>query len=582
MLDDIDEINFTFKQYQNQKQNAVLDPKKAWDIYAIKNSKMLLTPPEQQIYEDYVKYKGNSSVLADITRRYDDLLNFTKKNLLFASMTWHASNFADNMMKSYLELGFDNILKGNTLKNLLNGNAKDFFNLARGKNIATKNADLIEAAEMGLVDSNMFKFFDDASSKSFMEGKPLDPRMGKTSVDPTTGTITQNTAGLSSSVVKDRLTDEDITKFITGPQRPDFVDQALTGIKDAAGKAFGGTISNAARSAVDMAKPILERGNKVYEEILNISQGLGSSIENTGKLSFYVRAREKLMGSPTYKQIAADQSEDAAREWAKKSAADWTKKTFFDYTEKPYVDIVASRAVPFFRFYRKNLSYWLDAFTDPAKMSRLASLDSIRQNIGSPLEPSDEFTASKRILDNAPRSLGEDETGTRRYLISPKLSYVDALNVLDFGGGESGSRAAPLIRGLMDLMQGYDSFSKKPLYPSDYPGGIKDMYGRGLQYTLFPGFTTDTEGNPVATSDFGVALDKIRQSTMPTPVLDQLSSLVNKVVTDRMGPGQATANLLLPLQQVDVTPLQASRTARRNVKDVRNSARQKLRIEEQE
>jgi hypothetical protein len=600
---DIDEINFNFKQYKNQKPSALTDIEKAWDVYAIKNAKQLLTPDEKQIYEDFVKYKGNSGVINDIARRYDDLLNFTKKNMLYGSLSWHATNFADNMMKGYMELGFTNVIKDNGLKNLLNGTTKDFFNLARGKNITTTNQDLIEAAELGIIDSNMFRYFDDSRASDFVAGKPLDPRMGGTVVDPATGTVSQNTAGISTAQTpRKRLTDEEIRDFVTGPKKPDFIEQLGSAFKNAADRGIGRAKNSAllqsqpvqsilasapvkmAQAAtdksLDSAYKAMQKGASIYNELLDVSQGLGSAIENTSKLSFYTRARDYLKDSAAYKKLLNSSSMDEADKWAKEEAAEWTRKTFFDYTEKPYADILVSRAMPFFRFYRKNLDYWTDVLMDPVKLSRLANADSIRQNIGQPIEDKDQFFASQRVLDNAPRSLGRDEQGNMRYMISPKLSYVDAINLMDFGrgGGEAGSRAAPIIRGGLDLLQGFDSFTKRPLYPSDLPGGIKDLYGRGFQYGLLPGFTFDRDGNPVATSDLAVALDKVRQSVAPTPILDQLSSAAAKVATDRMGPFEAASNALAPYQQVIISPLQAARTAKTYRNKQRNEFKAQYRL----
>lgn len=212
------------------------------------------------------------------------------------------------------------------------------------------------------------------------------------------------------------------------------------------------------------------------------------------------------------------------------------------------------------------------------KVSRLANIEGVRSNIADPATERDKMGLSDYLLGNSPQKLGKDERG-ERFMVSPKLSYYDAIKTLNPTkfASDTAQKLSPLIKAPIEMVTGVDTFSGQKLFPSDTRTGTKDLYGRGYLYSALGLADLDRKNSPVTTSDALVTADKIRQLALPLPILDQIASMTGKTYYEKADPADLLTNLLSPLQTVTVTPGQKART----ILDHRNKERARARFLQQ-
>lgn len=289
----------------------------------------------------------------------------------------------------------------------------------------------------------------------------------------------------------------------------------------------------------------------------------GSHMEGTARMVTYLRAKEALLKSPRFKNATPEMVEHA-----KDLAAELTKKAFFDYGNVTKLEkAVFGRIVPFYSFYSKNLPYWIGGSIDPEKVGRLLAFEKARRNVGTDPTHQDREGMTDYLLNNGARKLGKDQKGNTRYGIFPSGSLYDAIRMLNpkDWGSQVVEKGNTLPKAAYELASGNDLFDGGKLYPSDNEKGKKFLFSRGFKYKALgiPGVEVDEGGNPYATSDTVVALDKILSTLVPHGIVDQAAGTVGKIVTGKDRASEGAVNRLSPMQVAKVSAAYARMVRKR-------------------
>ena len=308
-----------------------------------------------------------------------------------------------------------------------------------------------------------------------------------------------------------------------------------------------GQIKEAAEESTKPLKILERAGNRwLSSKPLEMVSRVGTQMEGTARFMTYQRVRDAMLESPVIKSMG-EEGKQRAREYASKVVSD----TFFDYGNVTHFEnAVFKRLVPFYSFYSKNMPYWINAMFDPEKVGRLITLEKARTNVGSTPTDYDKKGMSKYLTQNAARKLGTDKDGRKRYAIFPSGSMYDAIRQANplMAGEEMIAKGHPLLKMPYELATGHDLFDDSELYPSRTKDRKKFLFSRGHKYRMLPGVEVDKQGNPYATHNGIVTLDKIVSTLWPHGFVDQVAGSVGKVhsgketvpeaLFNRAGPGQ--------------------------------------------
>lgn len=454
---------------------------------------------------------------------YDDINNFFKTNALLASTTWLKNNYWDNLAKAYIESGVIPAAKTAAFgadKALL-GDLKTL--ITKGPIRGFKHAETLDAYERGVLTGDNFTAFD-----------KLDPR---------------------------------VAKYVFSPEKA----SELTSKKE--------------------GRNLLQRGIDNWTDFLQGKTGvIGQAMEGSARMTTYLHTIDALKKTELPGALAESFTKAGKKDVQKlvdsklkDIAADVTKRTFFDYKDIHEIErAVMARMFPFYRYYSKNLPYWVDALTNYNKVGRALVPFKARQNIG--VEPSPyEVSGMNSYQKNAGPRRYQDKTIT-----APSFSAFDALSALTPTGlGEQTvEKLGPIPKAAYEIPTNSDLFLGTKLYPSSMPHGQKPMFGRGYNYLALQkvidaltgaqgslGMKLNKKGNPQATSDTLTFFDKLLSTVMPTPALDQAGNVIGKTFGPRDLPlSRAALELTTPIKVTDFNPDVAKMNREKNLgKSVKKS-----------
>jgi endonuclease YncB( thermonuclease family) len=487
-------------------------PDNSYLIYAKKFASKYLTQLEKEsialVRGAFEVVPGKGLRWEKTLRVFDDLTNFAKANMLYFSFSWLKNNYYDNIAKAWLEGGTQMAVDTATMGKYQQHLGEDMKRIISG-------------------DANAF-----ASSKFAHDDTELMFRYG----------------------VLDNMT------FQALVDHTKFSDRQM---KEAIYKRFFDRRGN--------GEELYKRGvfKKAADwwlsKLENTVGNVGSHIEGAARAVTFIRTKEMLMGT----EMFSHQPEKAAQ-----IAAEIVKKTFFDYGDvRAFEKAVLKRIIPFYSFYAKNLPYWVGALTDPSRVGRLAAVEHSRKSVGDDPTAEERKTIEPYLAKNSPRRRGRDKMGNDLFVVSPAMSMDDAFGTLDLSNTLENftSKANPLLKLLPELLTGHDTFSGDKLYPSQNvrPGsdeGRKYLYSRGYKWVLAQkimeglgaepealGIKVDKGGNPYATKDNMVLIDKVISTFLPHGAVDQVTGSIGKINSDKETPFEAAVNRFSPWQTARVS-----------------------------
>jgi hypothetical protein len=436
-------------------------------------------------------------------KSYDKLHSFIKMNMLYFSTSWVKNNMWDNASKAMVENGLDAVLPTLAMGKL-NGNIADgLWDIYRGNHHRVlKNKDIYEGLQHGVVDNPMFK-----------------------------------------SVIND-----DVKKFMFSPKEMQVHKDRF------------------------FAKRMVGGWSQFWS---NTVGAVGSHMEGTARLVTYTRTRDALMKTIKNPQLA------------QRIAARVARDTFFDYDKvKHFEGAVLKRLLPFYTFHSRNLGYWVPAFFDPERVGRVVNLERIRRNIGYDPTESEKQGLTDYILRGAPRLVGRSP-GERTYMITPSSSYLDAINAMNVfqleGGAlsEAVEKITPLLKTPFEIFTDKDLFTKTPLRPS--ATGRKFLFSRGFKHYALRkgleriGFDPDgaiarvlavngvqltKKGQPFATDDVQLILDKVYSTVFPQGLLEQTAAAIGKTIYDRETALEILLDRAFPIRTVKLSERYAAKVRR--------------------
>lgn len=478
----------------------------AMEIYASDESYKFLDKAKRKAMKDMSAYHSQTDPLSTSLKYFDGVTNYIKRNLLFGSTTWHINNYFDNLAKAYLEGGLGNLAKVGSFGAFQKGLSKDVWRSMKGE-IHPRDLTpyMDDAVKYGVLDGPLFKSMDDQYVNRFF-GKEEAPAKGLAKIPEAFKKVGEWHGDiLRRTSGQVGSTTEGIARLVTYKHNLDFLKKALPGVPE--------------------------------EEI-------------------------------------------------KKRAAKIVNDTYFDYSNITHFEnAVLKRFIPFYSFYRHNLPYWVKSLHDVEKVGRLANVERFRKEFGSPLNERDRQGMPKYLETKAPRRLGENKQGTQ-YAFSPSFSLFDALNQVGGGKGLQSEATEKLHPGMKlgyELFTGKDTFTGGNLYPSDERSGKKYLFSRGHKMKFVQdaidftrkfmdggkeslGVYVDDRGNPVATSDLTVGIDRAAQLFAPAPLggmADKVFGSEGKLRYGKESPDQTILNFVSPVRSVNVTNRQRGANIRR-------------------
>jgi len=515
-------IDASYKIYAENMIHGFLNKKERQALRIM--SQMRKVDPTQPGYK----------LLHNSLKTYDRLLNFAKANMLGFSLSWIKNNYWDNMIKAYTETGLMGAAKvgkegvaallapfgkgskiGNALNDLYKGGIKKF-----------PNEDLERALKYGVVETGFYRDFKD------IEQRTID--------------------------------------FMKGPVK----------LADEVGE--------------EGSKNLLQKGGAAVGRVMDKWQRLlegttfkiGQTMEGSARMITFQETINMLRKSGQFAKATDDE--------IFRIAADITKRTFFDYQNiSQFERAFFRRIVPFYSFYSKNIPFWLETATNIEKMGRFANVDKFRRNLGREPTEAEREGLSTYINQNAARFVGRGKGG-KKYSIFPYISSYDALQSLNLRkiGDNLSEKVSPFMKAPLELAYDRDWFMGGFLFPSSTRTkseklsgkvGKKYLFSRGFKYKWLqdaikniPGMETlgdlgvkvDKNGNPIATRDNLVKVDKIFSTLFPMGAVDQLAGAVGKIKHDKTDVVEQLVKFFTPGQVVTQSRAQSD-----YLKSIRERAR---------
>jgi hypothetical protein len=442
---------------------------------------------------------------------YDKMHNLFKINVLGASLSWLSTNFWDNMHKAFVSGGFRN-MRQTTMGSIPVWNrtlVKDIERIRLNRLEKFNDPEMLEGLKYGIIESTQYNTY-------------------KQGIDNT---------------IKGLQTKSTLAK--------DFVEDPKTFLQKSK-DILGGLYRQTGGRLVSAEQKLLEAGPMKW----------GNAMEVSARMTTYKNVRDGFMKDGTYEYLkntlfTGQKGADLmAANQVKRMASQIVKDTFFDYRHvTAFEQSVMKRIMPFYTFFSRNVPYWLKSATDYTKIRKVQLLPKARAQIGRQLTEEEYAGMPPYIKEQAPRYLDDTEYG-KVVGTFPKSSFIDAINMIDPTGDmlETSilSKMSPFLKTPIELAYGYDMFTKNALLPSnlrlmdsmfaDETGkGKKYMFGGGFKWLAIQnalqklgkdpeyfGVKIDKQGNPIATKDNVVILEKLWTTFFPLPIIDQVMGALGK------------------------------------------------------
>jgi hypothetical protein len=449
---------------------------------------------------------------------YDKFHNMFKINVLGASLSWLSTNFWDNLHKAFISGGFRNMRQvgAGSIPVWNRSLVKDIERIRLNKLEVFKDPDLLEGLKYGIVESTQYNTY-------------------KQGIDETIKQL-QTKSSFAEDLVKDPKTFMQKAKSMLG-----FLGKQVNPI----GTGLAGKVTT-------LEQKLLNAGPMKW----------GNAMEVSARMTTYKNLRNGFMKDGTYKYLkdtlfSGQKGADLmAANQVKRMSAQIVKDTFFDYRHvTAFEQSVMKRVMPFYTFFSRNVPYWLKSATDYTKIRKVQLLPKARAQVGRQLTEEEYAGMPAYVKEQAPRYLDENAFG-KIVGTFPKSSFVDAINMIDPTGDmlETSilSKMSPFLKTPIELAYGYDTFTKNALLPSnlklidsmfaDETGkGKKYMFGGGFKWIALQnamekigkdpeyfGVKIDKQGNPIATKDNVVIMEKLWTTFFPLPIIDQIMGALGK------------------------------------------------------
>ena len=516
----------SFKIYADRMAGKFLDKKEREGLRILSQIRSI---PANQAF-----FRGAEKVIGV----FDKFNHFMKANLLQFSATWLKNNYFDNLLKAHVEMGTITALKTAAFgfnKDIL----ADLLSLSsKGSKRIFHEKELMDGLKHGVLENPMFAIL-----------KDLDGDAAKYILNPTKfAERFKDKAGLEKLLETMKKAPDKWMEFLGG----------TTG-------RIGTLMESTARMTTYKDTLMSLRKSDV------ITKMRAAMIDEAKAITDVVKSKKAIAGV-----------NEALEEKIKKIAAGITQKTFFDYGNITHLEqATLKRLIPFYAFYSKNLPYWVDTAFRIEKLGRFADIDRLRKNMGREPTEAERMGMGTYLSENAPRYTGYGNKG-KKYNILPYIAAYDATNMFNIRTAikDIQSKLNPIIKTPLELSLDRDWFSGGYMYPSSIRSmvekrmgkegskylfscghkfmAVKDMldkipFGDGVSKALgMDGVKLDAKGNPIATSDWFVGLDKAFSTLFPMGLVDQAAGIAGKT---GKGEGTIWENILKqlsPIKQVEV------------------------------
>ncbi len=531
---------------------------------------------------------------------YDLMLSHVKTMLLLPSLTWYKNNYYEGVVKAYTETGISSLFaKG--------ADEKAIFKYASpnrivGSPIDSKN--LREVIDEGVVDTNVFrssmqdqiKIYDEYLSEKQLNNIGL---ITDLEMNDILGMIAKKKGARAATREEVESLLGEPLNLINGKNiTPDEGNYYLVDMMaKKLNKVYG--------LGIDKVKKMLERTytipgginpkavpastlfyQKLYKnqqaiqsffaEKLHLGQ-MGEYIENKFRAHTYMAMKKDLVkqGIPDIIMKSASVTKAEADDMIKKIAADMVKRAFFDYKHvKVFEKAMMKRLFPFYTFHSRNIGYWADALTDPAKIGRAKGTFRVKTALGRTPSEEERATLPRYQRARAPRIIGPGGRGLRLgYFAS--MPVEELFKSLDIS--ELVAKMSPIIKLVGETISGEDFFTGMPLLPRDLRSRADRLRGKAgkkrlpsataakmlaLEWVLdksgispdVVGLDTNRYGDIVTSSDTLVWMEKFQtQVALPFPVFDQVARLILRYIEGKSEPVDIGVTLATPLGVSDVS-----------------------------
>lgn len=509
---------------QAPEMNVALNADQSYAAYAEGFAKHFLSKAEQdaiQLTGAYGRSEANQQIVRlwenYALRPFDAATNFMKAGMLYFSSSWLRTQFFDNLSKAFTEGGLGNLGRTawDATGGAFTGVGKDIRAILTGDaGWAIKNADVLEAAEQGVLHDNL-------------------------------------SMALRSELVGD---------FV---HRPDQV-VAEGGRLAKAGELIGSKYKEATKWVMD-SNPVAK-----------LVSGVGSYMEGAARLSTYTRTRDALVAqgveSAVAKSAAAAMVERTFFNYSNvtmlESAVMKRLMPFYTFYSKnmPYwlqaiFDPARVGRVAALDKVRQSIG------TTPSQSDVKGLTPYIRANAPRKLgkdehgnsrylvSPVDPRVEALKMVD--PKNVGETLQERGNALIKTPIELASGHDFF------TDDNLYPSDNKRKDGKPG-----RKYLFSRGFKYTALDSMLEKLTGVKHPlGVFTDQRGNPYTTSDKLMVVDKLLQVGFPMGAVEQLAAAVGKNQHGKETPGVSVMNRLNPYQQISVSPEAQRMTKLHNAKE---------------
>jgi hypothetical protein len=225
-----------------------------------------------------------------------------------------------------------------------------------------------------------------------------------------------------------------------------------------------------------------------------------------------------------------------------------TNDIFFDYGDiNLFEEKVMKRVMPYYTFFSRNLNYQLNSvFDQTTGMSKALKLQS---NLGVTPDENQKEQIPDWLLKYNPKVLTSDDQEKLRLVYSPNFAIRDAFSMIGSDEDEIRAKINPVIKSAIEIINNKDQFLDNTLTTEGYYKNKKPLFSQAVIPRLLGANIEQSPTGGLYTKDSLTAIGmNLKQSLLPTPLLDNLAGLAHDIVTGRKKESDAIISSFSPVK----------------------------------